>query len=169
MFNGGDDELERAWHERAARPKKTLTHLARQLEDASLESKAADLIADDDVRALGKRHVTRVAADGRDDAFEPIGFGNLPCHPDDATLFNRVDARRTRTTRQQTEDPRPRGEIDDDITARYDLADGAIVGRQAMAIAEVASVFVDYPRHEATLAEATEAAGASTSGCRPTA
>ena len=58
-------------------PQKPCPDLVRALQDVGFEAEPTDLIADDDVRALGKRHLSRVAADGRDDAFEPIGFGDL--------------------------------------------------------------------------------------------
>ena len=152
MFNGGNDELERAWHERAAGPKETLTHLARQLEDARLESKAADLIADDDVSPLRNGHRSRVAADAGDDVLEPVGSGDLSRQAGDAALLDRVDTAGARTTCQQAEDARTGGQIDDDVAGLDDLADGALVRRNAGAVAQVVAMFVDYPGHEAETA-----------------
>ena len=167
MFNGGDDELERAWHERAARPKKTLTHLARQLEDASLESKAADLIADDDVSLFRNGHRSRVAAYAGDDVLEPVGSGDLSRQAGNAVLLDRVDTAGACTRCQQAEDARTRGQIDDHVAGLDDLADGALVRRNARVVAQVMAMLVDYPGHEAETAEGRDERGVCSNGVKP--
>ena len=80
---------------------------------------------------------------------EPVGPGDLPRQAGDAVLLDRIYAAGACPTRQQAEDARARGEIDDDVAWLDDPAEGALVRRNAGAVAQVMAMFVDYPGHGA--------------------
>ncbi len=90
-----------------------------------------------------------MAPEAGDPLLEPVDAGKLPGEPRDSVLFDRVNPGGAGSTRQHSQNARPRREVDDDVSGLDDLAERTLVRRNAMAVAQVGSMLVDYARHVA--------------------